>query len=57
MKAGKTAKRMPICFAAFSIDALQFLEGVAQVIENVARQQRLLALVAVKNCDLSCATT
>ena len=47
---------MPVCFAAFSIDALQFLERVAQVIENVARQQRLLALVAVKNCDLRCAT-
>jgi hypothetical protein len=26
------------------------------VIENVARQQRLLALVAIKNCDLRCAT-
>ena len=36
--------------------ALQFLERVAEVIENVARQQRLLALVAVENCDLRCAT-
>jgi hypothetical protein len=53
MKAGKTAKRMPICFAAFSIDALQFLERVAQVSENVAWQQRLLTLIAIKNCDLS----
>src|SRR5882724_7671886 len=41
-----------VCFAAFSVDALQLLERVAEVIENVARQQRLLALVAVKDCDL-----
>jgi hypothetical protein len=26
------------------------------MIENVARQQRLLALVAVEDCDLRCAT-
>ena len=53
MKAGNTAKRMPVCFAAFSIDGLQFLERVAQVIENVAWQQRFLTLIAIKNCDLS----
>ena len=46
----------PICFAASDTDALQFLERVAEVIENVARQQRLLALVAVEDCDLRCAT-
>jgi hypothetical protein len=38
-----------------AFDALQFFEGVAEVIEDIARQQRLLALVAVKNCDLRCA--
>ena len=41
---------------ASDTDALQFFERVAQVIENVARQQRLLALIAVKNCDFRCAT-
>ena len=55
-KAGKIAKRTPVYFAPPNTDALQFLEGVAQVIENVAGQQRLLALVAIKNCDLRCAT-
>lgn len=40
---------------ASDTDALQFLEGVAEVIKNVARQKRLLALVPVKNCDLRCA--
>src|SRR5262245_42493572 len=35
---------------------LQFLEGVAQMIEDIARQKRSLALIAVENCDLRCAT-
>ena len=43
---------MPVCLAASNTDALQFFEDVAEVIENVARQQRLLALVAVEDCDL-----
>ena len=43
-------------FRSLYTDALQFLERVAEVIKNVARQQRLLALVAVEDCDLRCAT-
>ena len=35
---------------------LQFLEGAAQIIEDIARQKRLLALIAVENCELRCAT-
>src|ERR1043166_220384 len=46
----------PIRFTAFNLSALQFFERVAKVIENIVRQQRLLALVAVKNCDLRCAS-
>jgi len=44
----------PTRFTASDRDALQFFEGVTEVIENIARQQRLLALVAMKNCDLRC---
>ena len=42
--------------ASAAADALQFLEGVAEVVKDIARQQRLLALIAVENCDLRCAT-
>ena len=51
----KDAQRMRVS-QPLDTDALQFLERVAQVIKNVAWQQRLLTLVAVKNCDLRCAT-
>src|SRR5206468_773999 len=36
-------------------EVLQFFEGVSEVIENIAWQQRLLGLIAVENCDLRCA--
>src|SRR5262249_48460197 len=39
-------------FTASDTDALQFCEGVAEVIENVARQQGLLGLFTVKDSDL-----
>ena len=45
-----------IRFTASDTDALQFLERVAEMIKNVAWQQRLFALVAVENCDLRRAT-
>ena len=45
----------PTRFTASDRDALQFFEGITEVIENIARQQRLLGLVAVENCDLGCA--
>ena len=45
-------RRMAEPLTASDTGALQFFEGVAEVIKNVARQQRLLALVAVKNCNL-----
>src|SRR3954462_13363699 len=38
-------------------DALQLLEGVPEVIEDISRQQRLLGLIAVKNCDFRCTST
>src|SRR2546423_6860847 len=40
---------------ASDTDALQLLEGVPEVIEDVSRQQRLLGLIAVENCDFRCA--
>ena len=40
-------------FTASDRDALQFFEGVAEVIENVAWQQRLLGLITIKNSDFS----
>ena len=55
-KQEKPTSGCPIRFTASDTDALQFLERVAEVIKNVARQQRLLALVAVEDCDLRCAT-
>ena len=54
-KAGKPlqeASDLAIYPAASDTDALQFVEGVAEVIENVARQQGLLGLITVKNRDL-----
>ena len=35
---------------------IHFLECVAQVIKDIAWQQRLLTLSAVENCDLCCAS-
>ena len=55
-KQEKPTSECPIRFTASDTDALQFLERVAEVIKNVARQQRLLALVAVEDCDFRCAT-
>jgi len=57
-KAGKTDKAdCRSIFTASDTDALQFFERVAQMIENISRQQRLLALIAVEDCDIRGATT
>jgi len=52
----KSRQRDLSSLTASDTDALQFFEGVAQMIEDIARQKRLLALIAVENCDLRCAT-
>ncbi len=53
-KSRQNRRDLAIYPTASDRDGLQFFEGVAQVIQNITGQQRLLALAIVKNRDLGC---